>query len=145
MSILESSRCNEGWHFIQKEVSKLGHEKNKLQCKNKIRNVKDLYKNAKLNNSKIGAAPQTSPFCDVFDEVLSSRDVANIPEKKEVGFARQTSEQETISLDGGSSSLTNSTDSSRSSDGKMYSFYKNQEILRRDQVKPSLKKKVLKI
>ena len=50
----------------------------------------------------------------------------DIPEKKEVGFARQTSEQETISLNGGSSSLTNST--SRSSEGKMYSFYKNQEI-----------------
>ena len=69
----------------------------------------------------------------------------NIPKKKEVGFARQTSKQETISLDGGSSSLTNLTDSSRPSDGKMYSFYKNQEISRRDQVKPSLKKKTLKI
>ena len=144
LSILESSRCNEGWHFIQKEVSKLGHEKTKLQCKNKIRNLKDLYKNAKLNNSKSGAAPQTSPFFDVFDELLSSRDVVNIPEKKEVGFARQTSEQEAISLDGGSSTLTNSTDSSRSSGGKMYSFY-NQEILRRHQVKPRLKKKTLKI
>ena len=145
LSILESSRCNEGWHFIQKQVSKPGHEKTKLQCKNKIRNLKDLYKNAKLNNSKSGAASQTSPFSDVFDEVLSSRDVVNIPEKKEIGFARQTSAQETISLDGGSSSLTNSTDRSRSSDGKMYSFYKIQEILRRDQVKPSLKKKTLKI
>ena len=141
LSILESSRCNEGWHFIQKQASKLGHEKTKLQCKNKIRNLKDLYKNAKLNNSKSGAAPQTSPFSDVFDEVFSSRDVVNIPEKKEIGFARQTSAQETISLDGGSSSLINSTDRSRSSDGKMYSFYKIQEILRRDQVKPSLKKK----
>ena len=143
LSILESSRCNKSWHFIQKEVPKLGHEKTKLQCKNKIRNLKDLYKNAKLNNSKSGAAPRMSPFFDVFDEVLSSRDVVNISEKKEVGFARQTSGQETISLDGGSSSLTNSTDSSRSSDGKMYSFYKKQEILIRDQVKPSLKKKRL--
>ena len=65
----------------------------------------------------------------------------NIPEKKKVGFARQTSKQETISLDGGLSSLTNLSDNSRSSDGKMYSFYKHQEILRREQVKPSLKKK----
>ena len=138
------SLLKEGWHFIQ-EVPKLGREKTKLQCKNKIRNLKDLYKNTKLNNSKSGAAPQTSPFSDVFDEVLSSRDVVNIPEKKEIGFARQTSAQETISLDGGSSSLTNSTDRSRSSDGKMYSFYKIQEILSRDQVKPSLKKKTLKI
>ena len=84
-------------------------------------------------------ATAKQPFFDIFDEVLSSWDVVNIPKKKEVRFARQTSEQETISLDGGSSSLTNLTDSSRSSDGKMYSFYKNQEILRRDQVKPIFK------
>ena len=69
-------------------------------------------------------ATAKQPFFDIFGEVLSSRDV-NIPKKKEVRFARQTSEQETISLDRGSSSLTNLTDSSRSSDGKMYSFYKN--------------------
>ena len=69
-------------------------------------------------------ATAKQPFFDIFGEVLSSRDV-NIPKKKEVRFARQTSEQETISLDGGSSSLTNLTDSSRSSDGKIYSFYKN--------------------
>ena len=69
----------------------------------------------------------------------------NIPEKKKVGFTRQTSKQETISLDGGLSSLTNLSDNSRSSDGKMYNFYKHQEILRREQVKPSLKKKTLKI
>ena len=80
---------------------KLGHEKTELQCKKKIRNLKDLYKNAKLNNSKSGAAPQKSPIFHVFDEVLSRRNVVNIPKKKEVGFARQTSKQKTISLDGG--------------------------------------------
>ena len=65
------------------------------------------------------------------------------PKKKEVGFKRKTNKQETISLDGGSSSLTNSTDSRRSSDGKMNNFYENQEILRRGQVKPSVQKKSL--
>ena len=58
----------------------------------------------------------------------------NIPEKKKVGLTRRTSEQETISLDGGSSSFKNLTASSRKSDGKMYSFYKNQDIVRTDQV-----------
>ena len=43
----------------------------------------------------------------------------DIPEKKKVGYVRQKSEQETISLDGGSSFLNNVPDSSRSSDGKM--------------------------
>ena len=88
MAILESRQCNEGWYFIQKEVSKLGHKKTKLQFKSKIRNLKDFYKIAKLNNSKSGAAPQTSPFFDVFDEVLSSQDAVNISKKKEVVFAR---------------------------------------------------------
>ena len=101
------------------KVVKLGHEKTKLQCKNKIYNLKDLCKNAKLNDSKREAAPQTSPFFDVFDEVSSSRDVVDIPEKKKVGYVRQKSEQETISLDGGSSFLNNVPDSSRSSDSKM--------------------------
>ena len=88
LSVLESSRCKKDWHFFQKEVSKLGHEKTKLHCKNKIRNLKDLSKNAKLKNNKSEVAPQTLLFFDVFNEVLSSRDVVNIPEKEVVGFAR---------------------------------------------------------
>ena len=111
MSILESSQCNEGCQAWPR--------KTKLQYKNKMYNLKDLYKNAKLNDNKRGAAPQMSPFFDVFDEVSSSRDVVDIPEKKKVGYVRQTSEQETISLDGASSFLKNVPDSSRSSDGKM--------------------------
>ena len=98
-----------------------------------------------LQECKAKQQQKWSSTTNVFDEVLSSRDVANIPEKKEVRFARQTSEQETISLDGGLSSLTDSNDSSRLSYCKMYSFYKNQEISRRNQMKPSLKKKTLKI
>ena len=54
---------------FKKKCQSLATKKNKLQCKNKICNLKDLYKNAKLNNSKSGAAPQTSAFFDVFDEV----------------------------------------------------------------------------
>ena len=67
----------------------------------------------KANNNKSEAAPQTSPFLDVFDDVLSSHDLVNIPKKREVGFARQTDEQEKIKLDGRSSSLTNWTVSCR--------------------------------
>ena len=111
LSILESSQCNKGCQAWPR--------KTKLQYKNKMYNLKDLYKNAKLNDNKRGAAPQTSPFFDVFDEVSSSRDVVDIPEKKKVGYVRQTSEQEAISLDGASSFLKNVPDSSRSSDGKM--------------------------
>ena len=83
LPILESSQCNKGCQAWPR--------KTKLQYKNKMYNLKDLYKNAKLNDNKRGAAPQTSPFFDVFDEVSSSRDVVDIPEKKKVGYVRQTS------------------------------------------------------
>ena len=53
---------------FKKKSQSLATKKNKLQDKNKIRNLKDLYKNAKLNNSKSGAVPQTSPF---FDDIKS--------------------------------------------------------------------------
>ena len=122
---------------FKKKCQSLATKKPNFSAKNKIRNLKDLHKNAKLNNSNSGAALQTPPLFDLIDESCQVETLLNL------GFARQTSEHETISLHGGSSSLTNSTDSSRSSDGKMYSFYKIQEILRRDQVKPSLKKKRL--
>ena len=39
--LIESSRCNEAWHTIQIEVSKLGIEKSKRQCTDKLRNLKD--------------------------------------------------------------------------------------------------------
>ena len=45
-----------------------------------------------LQECKAKQQQKWSSTTNVFDEVLSSRDVANIPEKKEVGFARQTSE-----------------------------------------------------
>ena len=86
-----------------------------------------------------------SPFLDVFNADFSSQDLLNIPKKREVGFARQTSEQEKIKVDGRSSSLTNWTESCRPSGGKKHSPYKNQEILRRDKRKPSLKKRTPKI
>ena len=42
--LIESSRCSEAWHTIQTEVSKLGIEKSKRQCTDKLRNLKDQYK-----------------------------------------------------------------------------------------------------
>ena len=85
IQLIESSRCNEAWHIIQIEVSKLGIEKSKRQCTDKLRNLKDQYKRAKENNRTSGAAPKTLPFFDDFDEILGNRDIVNIPEFKEVG------------------------------------------------------------
>ena len=86
IQLIESSRCNEAWHTIQIEVSKLGIDKSKRQCTDKLRNLKDQYKRAKEINRTSGAAPKTSPFFDDFDEILGTRDIVNIPEFKEVGI-----------------------------------------------------------
>ena len=44
ISSLQSTRCNEVWNWIKDEVNKVGLKKNLLQCKNKIRNSKEAYK-----------------------------------------------------------------------------------------------------
>ena len=44
------------------EVNKSGDPKTVKQCKDKIRNLKKKYKEAKANNNKPGRPPQTSPF-----------------------------------------------------------------------------------
>ena len=91
ISPIESSRCNEVWLWIRKELSKYGGEKTKKQCTDKWRNLKDLWKNAKENNRTSEAFPETSPFFEDFDEILESRDVVNMPELKEVGAAEKSS------------------------------------------------------
>ena len=47
--------------------------------------MKDAYKSAKDNNKLTGASPIYSPFYDDFDEILSCRDVVNMPNISEVG------------------------------------------------------------
>ena len=91
INLIESSRCNEVWFTIRKELSKYGGQKTKKQCTDKLRNLKDLYKKAKENNRTSGASPETSLFFEDFDEILGSRDVSNMPELKEVGAAEKSS------------------------------------------------------
>ena len=47
--------------------------------------MKDTYKKAKDNNSKMGTSPIYSPFYNDFEEMLASRDVINLKYVKEVG------------------------------------------------------------
>ena len=49
------------------------------QCKDKLRNLKQSYKDAKTNNSQTGLAAKTNPFFDVFEEVLGLRPVVKMP------------------------------------------------------------------
>ena len=61
------------------------------QCTDKLKTLKDLFKKVKENNPTSEASPETSLFFEVFDVVLGSRDVADMPELKEVGAAEKSS------------------------------------------------------
>lgn len=51
----ETSRSVEAWDKIDAAVNKAGPEKMLKQYKDKIRNLKQTYKDAKTNNSKTGS------------------------------------------------------------------------------------------
>lgn len=76
---VESSRSLEAWQKIVQAVNKAGPFKTMKQCKDKLRNLKQAYKDAKTNNSQTGRAAKTSPLFDVFEEVLGSRPVLKMP------------------------------------------------------------------
>ena len=74
---LESSRGTETWRHIVDAVNEAGSPKTVKQCKNKIRNLKQAYKDAKANNKQTGSSPKTSPFFDMFDEVLGTASLSS--------------------------------------------------------------------
>ncbi|XP_028411456.1 trihelix transcription factor GT-2-like [Dendronephthya gigantea] len=76
---VESSRATEAWNKIVEAVNKAGSKKTTKQCKDKLRNLKKAYKDAKTNNKATGRPPQTSPYFDSFDEVLGTRAVVTMP------------------------------------------------------------------
>ena len=62
---IESAKVAEAWHEIKEEVGKAGPLKSVKQCKLKIRNLKDIYKKAKENNSKTGEELSFPPFYEI--------------------------------------------------------------------------------
>ena len=70
---------------VRTEINKLGKEITALQCKNKIRNLKDIYKNVKENNAKTGSSPTFPQYFHHFDEVLGCKAVVNMLEMTEAG------------------------------------------------------------
>ena len=89
---VESSKSLEAWQKIVQAVNKAGPPKTMKRCKDKLRNLKQAYKDAKSNNSKTGRGAKTSPFFDVFEEVLGSRPVVKMP-----GVIQSSSEPSTSS------------------------------------------------
>ena len=82
---MESSKSGEAWQKIVREVNKAGPFKSIKQCKDKLRNLKQSYKDAKSNNKTTGRPPKRSPFFDELDEVLGSRPIITKPGVIEVG------------------------------------------------------------
>ena len=83
--MLNSPQCNQAWISIKIEVDKYGNSKSVVQCKNKIKALKDQCKKAKENNGKSREEPKSSLFYDQFDRLLSERTFFTMPEFKEVG------------------------------------------------------------
>ena len=109
---VESSRSLEAWQKIVQAVNKAGPFKTMKQCKDKLRNLKQAYKDAKTNNSQTGRAAKTSPFFDAFEEVLGSRPVVKMP-----GVLQSCSESTTSNSPSSSkSSHTDSSDSDGNAD-----------------------------
>ena len=106
VKIIESHNNHQGWNRIKAKVDEVGPEKTIKQIKDKIRNLKDLYKAAKDNNKKSGAEPQTSPHYDIFDEVLGTRACQNL-NITQIGVEDQVDESNL-----NTAVLTNNTDSS---------------------------------
>ena len=65
------------------------------QCKDKIKNLKERYKEAKDKNKKSGESLHTCAFFNLFDEILGTRDVIEMPLVKEVGASTKTIVTET--------------------------------------------------
>ena len=96
ISDLESHKANETWVAIQEEINTSGPDKTLLQCKNKLRNLKDSYKRAKENNMSSGASPSFPPFYHEIDEILGTRDCINLPEMREVGVVGDVNSPEQV-------------------------------------------------
>ena len=89
-NMLESAKVSEGWRNIAQNVSEVGQGKSVKQCKTKINNLKMKYKESKLALKKTGSSPDLPPFFEDFDSILGTRDVVNMPERKEVGVVSET-------------------------------------------------------
>lgn len=86
---LETVRKTEAWAKILSAVCTVG-QKTLKQCKDKIKNLRELYKEAKDKNKQTGESLHKSPHFNIFDEVLGTRHVIRTPFLREVGVKNDT-------------------------------------------------------
>ena len=82
---LETAKQHSLWAKIKVEIYKLRGPMSMKQVKDKLRNLKDAYKQARDNNKQTGKSPILCPFHEDFDEIFGARDTVNLPYAKEVG------------------------------------------------------------
>ena len=82
---LETAKQHRLWAKIKVEIDKLDNPKSLKQIKDKLRNLKDAYKQARDNNKQTGKSPIFCPFYEDFDEIFVARDTVNLSYAKEVG------------------------------------------------------------
>ena len=73
------------WAKIKVEIAELGNPKSLKQIKDKLRNLKDTYKQVRENNKQTGKLPIFCPFYEDFDGIFGARDTVNLPYAKEAG------------------------------------------------------------
>ena len=77
------------WRKV-KAVDNHGPEKSMKQIKAKLGRLKDVYKQVKDNNSRTGAAPESCPYYNDFNELLWERDIVSFKQVKKVGWSKNT-------------------------------------------------------
>ena len=82
---LETAKQHSLWAKIKVVNDKLGNPRSLKQIKDKLRNLKDAYKQARDNNKQTGKSPIFCPFYEDFDEIFGARDTVNLPYAKEIG------------------------------------------------------------
>ena len=82
---LETAKQHSLWANIKVEIDKLRSPMSMKQVKDKLRNLKDAYKQARDNNKQTGKSPIFCPFYEDFDEIFGARDTVNLPYAKEIG------------------------------------------------------------
>ena len=109
---MESSRATETWRHILNAVNKVGSPKTIEQCKDKIRNLKQAYKETRGNNNLTWRSPKSTPYYDSFDEVLGTRAVVTMP-----GVIQSDQVKSEASSDSANTSEAALNDSEEDSDG----------------------------
>eukprot|EP00794_Sanderia_malayensis_P011444 gene11445-12639_t len=82
---LESHKNPAAWRKIVEAVNEVGNGKTKDQANKKLRHLKDRYKEAKDKNKRSGSARNLPKYDNIFDEVLGTRSVVQLPEVRESG------------------------------------------------------------